>query len=267
MTTNKNTTGAVDEFTAWMDHKRRQQGTDAAYTAQWDDELWRAAWEADTALQHHKTGSEDLGFYTIRPTPALPEWLRKQVNAHVWRDNDRPAPVLFEVPSHLGDWFAWQDEHPDELTLTMSDDEPKPSTLNVDAVRRAWTLARDNDAIPLLWLGLEPTNVRGAVRARLDGLYVVTRNQNPVDVTADIDHILGFRGQPAPAPAFDTDEVLYKALWFDIPRDKELTSDDRHAPVPRRCRLGHDPRGVRRADRGRRHGRDPHRVAASSTSL
>ncbi|MBF4625902.1 hypothetical protein [Clavibacter sp. VKM Ac-2872] len=153
----------------------------------------------------------------LHPNEAIPEWLRAKSATNIWRDSDTPAPMLVDVPCRLGDWFTWAEESPDDLTLAMSDPVGPPSMLAVAAVQRAWGFARDHGAIPLLWIGLEPTAGRGSVLARLKGLYVVFRSENPVGVTGGIDRIVGFRGESAPVHGFDLDEVRDKALWFDNP--------------------------------------------------
>ncbi|MBT1636864.1 hypothetical protein [Clavibacter michiganensis] len=209
---NQHTTQEADDFAAWMDRKRRMFAQDAAYTARWDESLWRATWVAEKALEYRLDLNE--GSYVLLPNVTIPEWLRKKLVGEVWQDFDTPAPMLGEVPCSLGNWFEWAEDHPAELTLAMSDSPGLPPTLDVEAVHRAWELAREHSAIPLLWVGLEPTRVPGAVVARLRGLYVVTRSGEP-NVTPDIDRILGFRGAADPVHGFDPDEVRDKALWFD----------------------------------------------------
>ena len=172
-----------DETAELLNQLKRASGVNDEWLARWDYEAWRQWGRAMTA--------DPDG-----PCPGAPDWMQSFI-PH-WHDVDFfcPLPCVGRVAYSEVNWPALAVEH-DDLTLSaelMGDTAP-----DVNAVSRAWAVARRNGGRPALTVSLLPAAPWGrAVTGAIEALYVTDVDE---DQAADRPRPCSYHptaGPPAP---------------------------------------------------------------------
>ena len=162
-----------DETAELLNQLKRASGVNDEWLARWDYEAWRQWGRAMTA--------DPDG-----PCPGAPDWMQS-FKPH-WHDVDFfcPLPCVGRVAYSEANWPALAVEH-DDLTLSaelMGDTAP-----DVNAVSRAWAVARRNGGRPALTVSLLPAAPWGrAVTGAIEALYVTDVDEDQAGlITAILD--------------------------------------------------------------------------------